>query len=245
MDAARFFFGTRNPEVEFYDGTSNLSNFLWEYEETKSKEIKEGTRNSTMSALAGKLIKKYGDTDEGFNEFIKQSERCVPPLDDKELEDIWHSAQKFFKEKVEKDPNYVPPEEIKSQTGQTLKPRDYSDVGQAEVLAREYKDVLRYSESTQYIVFNGVYWEEYNPKAQCIAQKLTLRQMMEAERMIDDAKNRLDSTGATNILIATTEKKAESLLSDEQMEILKEYQEAKRYPTMLSKDESQKILLQL
>ncbi len=60
---------------------------------------------------------------------------------------------------------------------QTLKPTDYSDVGQATVLAREYRNVLRYSEQTDYIYFNGRYWEELKSSAQKVAQILTERQL--------------------------------------------------------------------
>ena len=39
-------------------------------------------------------------------------------------------------------------------------PEDFSDVGQAIVLSREYMDRLRFSPATDYIVFNGSFWEE-------------------------------------------------------------------------------------
>ena len=41
---------------------------------------------------------------------------------------------------------------------ETLKPADYSDIGQAKVLAKEYGVELRYTAATDYIRFCGQYW---------------------------------------------------------------------------------------
>lgn len=60
-------------------------------------------------------------------------------------------------------------------------PEDLSDVGQATVLAREYEDKLRYSPATDFLVYNGSFWEESQPNAQAVAQELTSRQLEEAE----------------------------------------------------------------
>lgn len=42
----------------------------------------------------------------------------------------------------------------------SLKPPDNSDIGRAKVLTHEYGDELRFSEATNYIRFNGSYWQE-------------------------------------------------------------------------------------
>ena len=70
---------------------------------------------------------------------------------------------------------YIQPEAYN--TNLLLKPEDFSDVGQAIVLAREYKNALRYSPATDYIVYNGSFWEESKPKSQALAQELTARQL--------------------------------------------------------------------
>ena len=46
-----------------------------------------------MSHIAGKLIKRYGATDEAHALFMKTAEKCNPPL--AELDKIWRSATKF------------------------------------------------------------------------------------------------------------------------------------------------------
>lgn len=114
MDAARFLIGTENPEVVFHPGTITLNAFLEEYESEQAfaqleTTIPEGNRNSTMSRIGARIIKRYGDTSEARELFFREAEKCTPPLEDMELETIWGSCQKFFK-KLSNTPGYVPPE---------------------------------------------------------------------------------------------------------------------------------------
>lgn len=102
LDAARFFFATAGSEVDLYTGSINLTAFFEEDfdadmpEHSTTTVIREGSRNATMLRFAGCVIKKYGDTKDAYRAFLEQTAKCVPPLDDKELSTIWHSAQKFF-----------------------------------------------------------------------------------------------------------------------------------------------------
>ena len=90
---------------------------------------------------------------------------------------------------------YDPKKQPTAAGDMSLKPGDYSDVGQAEVLAREYGENLRYSEATDFISYGGVFWEECKPKAQGIAQELTRRQLDEARRAVDRARKKLEEIG--------------------------------------------------
>ena len=114
MDAARFLIGTENPEVEFHPGTITLNTFLEEYESEQAfakleTTIPEGSRNSTMSRIGARIIKRYGDTSEARELFFREAEMCSPPLEDTELETIWASCQKFFK-KLSSTATYIPPD---------------------------------------------------------------------------------------------------------------------------------------
>ena len=114
MDAARFLIGTENPKVEFHSGTIALNAFLEEYESEQAfaqleTTIPEGSRNSTMSRIGARIIKRYGDTSEARELFFREAEKCSPPLEDTELETIWGSCQKFFK-KLSSTATYIPPE---------------------------------------------------------------------------------------------------------------------------------------
>lgn len=117
LDAARFLFGNPNAEVEAYDGELAIDSFLnekafneWEKEES---EIHEGSRNTTMSRYAAKIIKRLGDTEEAYSQFLKEADKCNPPLEETELKTIWGSARKFL-QKVQSQENYIAPEDYKS-----------------------------------------------------------------------------------------------------------------------------------
>lgn len=176
LDSARLLFGAKDATVEIYNGSKDVVEYLEElaFEEWEHslKEIPQGQRNSTMSHCAGKIIKRYGETDKAYQLFLKQAENCRPPLPESELKLIWNSAVTFGR-KVAAQDGYIPPEQWEQEL--KLKPTDFSDVGQATVLAREYAGQLRFSPATDYLVYNGSYWEESKPKSQAVAQELTTR----------------------------------------------------------------------
>lgn len=68
--------------------------------------------------------------------------------------------------KVQEQEDYVSPEEYEDDFApDSLKPSDYSDIGQAKVLTREYGNELRFSTATDYLRFNGEYWVESKQQA--------------------------------------------------------------------------------
>lgn len=114
MDAARFLFGTEDPQVMFHPGTITLNAFLDEYESEQAfaeleSTIPEGSRNSTMSRIGARIIKRYGDTQEAKEQFLQAAEQCSPPLEDEELENIWEGKRRFYA-KLRKQPGYIPPD---------------------------------------------------------------------------------------------------------------------------------------
>ena len=114
LDAGRFFFGNPETEVFSFPGRITLTQFIEEQEAERAfaevgTTIQEGSRNSTLSHGAGKLLKRWGDTPEAYKGFLAQAEQCNPPLEQQELDQIWHSARKFFHTKVKHDPAYVKP----------------------------------------------------------------------------------------------------------------------------------------
>ena len=126
------------------------------------------------------LSSKYGDSEKGLSEFSGKTATCVPPLDNNELSTIWHSAQRFYL-KISKEDGYVPPEAYNDEN--SYKPEDFSDVGQAEVLAKYFSGELRaYSPITHFIRYSDHYWQETEPGAQAVAHELTCRQMNESAK---------------------------------------------------------------
>ena len=56
---------------------------------------------------------------------------------------------------------YVPPDEYNADfESASLKPEDYSDIGQAKVLVREYGNELKYTSATDFLRFDGECWRE-------------------------------------------------------------------------------------
>lgn len=227
LDSARFLYGNDSDEVEFYEGNKTILDYLEEDDfadfDASLEQVPEGQRNSTMSHIAGKIIKRYGNTDEAYQLFLKKSELCNPPLPEKELNMIWRSASKFGN-KVSNQEGYIPPEQYNSDC--RLKPEDFSDVGQATVLATEYKDILRYSPSTDYMVYNGSFWEESKPKSQGVSQDLTERQLAEAETEMKKAMDELVKNGGMEILVSVGSKKAVQMFNKQQAHAYEMYEDA-------------------
>ena len=122
LDAARYFDGAENPNAEFYPGTKTINEFMdrLEAEEaefantipegTQDSIIPEGTRNSTMFHFAVRTLKRYGNSEDARERFRKESDKCSPLLDKKELNTIWKSALKYY-HKIKRQPGYVLPEQ--------------------------------------------------------------------------------------------------------------------------------------
>lgn len=230
LDSARFLYGNDSDEVEFYEGDKTILDYLEEDDfadfDVSLEQVPEGQRNSTMSHIAGKIIKRYGNTEEAYQIFLKKTELCNPPLPESELKVIWRSASKFGN-KVSNQEGYIPPEEYNSDC--KLKPEDFSDVGQATVLAREYKNILSYSPSTDYMVYNGSFWEESKPKAQGISQDLTERQLAESKTEIKKAMDKLVKNGGMEIIVSVGAKKALQMFNKEQAHTYEMYENALTY----------------
>lgn len=161
LDAARFIFGNPTEDVLWHEGELTIDCLV----KTPERGIPQGQRNSTMSHFAGRVLKRYGNTDKAYRIFQEEAEKCSPPLEQEELDTIWQSACRFAK-KVQGQEGYVPPEDYNDEfCRESLKPADYSDIGQAKVLAREYGVELRYTAATDYIRFGGQYWIESKQQA--------------------------------------------------------------------------------
>ena len=231
LDAARFFFGTPKPVVDFFDGDLTISDYLADYafetmEMSDSTVIPEGSRNSTLSHFAGRVLKRYGNTDEAYEAFQKESAKCDPPLEEHELKTIWRSALQFYR-RVQQQDGYVAPEQYNQEY--QFRPDDFTDVGQAQMLSRVSGKELRYSPATDYIVYNGTVWEESKHGAQAVAQKLTTLQLEEATSAAEKAWAELMDNGAAEILANSTKKKAEAMFSKNQAVAYGKYSKAVEY----------------
>ena len=251
LDAARFFFGTENPEIECFEGTL-LSEYLsfgsirgksgdrCSVDTSKnifsgqkkcspapsisadddgepyvfSSVIPQGQRNTTMYSVAVKVLKRFGDTDKARDLFLAEAERCVPPLDSEELAAIWNSAMKFYQQKILPDSEYVDPETYGNDfRSVSLKPPDYSDLGQAKALVKECGDELCFTEATDYLRYDGKRWLESRQMAYgCIEEFLDL-QLADASDQLESAVQELLDLGEKEEEIAPGKKYTDKLIS--------------------------------
>lgn len=167
LDAARFLYGVKTPQVELYEGEKTITDFLSEEAfsefDAGTEEIPSGQRNSRLSHIAGKLIKRYGATDEAHEKFLREAERCNPPLPDAELSKIWYSAKKFGL-KVASQEGYIPPSEY-GKSYEEYKPKDLTDIGMAEVFSKHNKGKAIYTMSSGWLYWTGKKWESSELKA--------------------------------------------------------------------------------
>ena len=89
-----------------------------------------------------------------------------------------------------------------------LKPDDYSDVGQAYAFAKKCRDHVRYSPATDYLVYDGVCWQESKSRAQAALHEFTDAQLEEAEKLIDETKRDLISSGTAGVIATYGKNKA-------------------------------------
>ena len=241
LDAARFFYGTETPQAEFCAGSITLNECLelyypeaaedafWDLNSARATTIPEGRRNSTLSHFAGRVLKRYGDTEEAYAAFMERAAKCAPPLEDAELKTIWRSAQGFY-QRISQEDDYVPPEEWNPErSGFRYAPDDRTDVGQARLRGRFFSHELRYSPATDFIRYDGACWQETKPGARAVAHALTDLQLEEAESAVADAMKRMAENGAQHLLIGSSRKKAESMMNEGQAEAFHAFLEAEAY----------------
>lgn len=225
LDAARFLFGSEADSVYWHEGWMSIVDVIdtgeVQYDgfaqPTQSVEriIPEGARNCTLSRYAGRVLKRFGISDKAKELFLKEADRCDPPMDPEELKTIWGSAVKFMK-KVQSEPGYIPPDQYDGfDATRSLKPEDYSDIGQAKVLAREYGNELKFTDATDFLRFTGEYWYESKQMAVGAAEEFLDLQLADAESQVEIAMQVLVDMGLTREDIITGGKSFVTNLTDE------------------------------
>lgn len=207
VDAARFFFGSKCTEedVVWHDGFLQIDEDLDETDMLEQEEaampiymggsITEGSRNNTMSHFAGRVLKKFGITDKAHQLYMERAEKCEPPLSKAELDSIWKSAVKFAN-KVQAQDGYIPPDKFNDEFGAgSMKPEDYSDIGEAKVLSRENMDCLRFTNATGFLTYCGDRWHEDTQKALGITENFLDIQLADSDEAIKSAEDALIAAG--------------------------------------------------
>lgn len=203
LDAARFIFGADTDEIVVNDGWVTVDEELDLYagaseESVGQAVIREGCRNNTMSHFAGRVLKRFGVTDRARSAFLEHAKKCEPPLPEQELNVIWGSAVRFFNKTIASQEGYVPPEQYEGDfAGVSLKPDDYSDIGEAKVLVREYGNELKFTNATDYLRFDGDCWREDKQLAIGAVEEFLDLQLQDALEEVERCQEALVSAGVS------------------------------------------------
>ena len=243
LDAGRFIFGApaEHASVIFHSGPSTVDAALAVLSASYLDPIREGRRNATMSRIAGRLVKRYGVTEESYEMFLEQAERCSPPLSDTELASIWGSARRFAA-RVQAQPGYIPPEDYCPSAQASLRPTDYSDIGQAKVLCMDLAGELAYTTGTGFLCYNGQYWEASDVKADGLAMRFLDRQLVDAQANLLAARKALLASGVSELAVSSGGKTLERQISFTQFPLLTAFQAAKEYHRFVMQRRNQQYI---
>jgi P4 family phage/plasmid primase-like protien len=124
-----------------------------------------------------------------------------------------------------------------------LRPSDFSDIGQAKVLTREYGNELCYTDATDYLRFNGEYWMESRQQSVGAMEEFLDLQLQDALGEVESALNALVALGEKEEDILAGGKKYEASLSGDPLKALKKYQSAIAYRTFVMKRRDMKYVI--
>lgn len=258
VDVARFINGLNKVEVIWHEGERTIDELLgiqlptvkdpFEFLPNNRipQEIKEGHRNTTLSRLAARLLKKYGNTEQCYNRFLSFNEICEPPLGEAEVKRIWKSAESFYTKVIVNSEGYVKPEVYNASISYNdilFDPEDRTDLGEARAFVNEYNGILKYTKNTFYLVYNGIYWEENDIKAQGLIQDFTTLQLKESDMWIKSISKKLEDEGILD-LVQSAKKSSELItkLTSNQMNMAIEYFDARAYKSFtLAERDSKRI----
>lgn len=231
VDSARFFYGSAvdAKDIIWNEGFLQIDETLDEsdgLEEEYEKQVPvygtilEGSRNNTMSHYAGRVLKKYGISDKAYELYQERATKCEPPLPARELDSIWKSAVRFAR-KVQEQDGYIPPEEYNDEfsTG-SMKPEDYSDIGEAKVLAAECAGKLRYTSATDYITFDGDRWHEDKQKSLGTVEDFMDRQLLDAVAAVQTAEENLVAAGVAEADVKARGRTLEKVVPEKMLGLL-------------------------
>lgn len=133
--------------------------------------IPEGSRNAELFRLASSLRAKGLTATELAAAMMQiNEERCDPPLSSEEINTICQSVSKYERGTATQ----------RCWGGESVKPPDFSDAGNAEVFARIYRDELIFTDSMGWLFWDGMKWQRDDHKAATCALDLSARMLEEA-----------------------------------------------------------------
>ncbi|MCD7762552.1 MAG: phage/plasmid primase, P4 family [Lachnospiraceae bacterium] len=247
LDAARFIFGADCGEVCWHEGWNTIDEEVEVLAGTGDEDaddcswrpdgkISQGTRNRTLSHFAGRALKRFGETEKAKKIFLEEAAKCDPPLDKEELKTIWHSALKFYRNTVQTQEGYVEPDEYNSDFRDgSLKPGDYSDIGQAKALIMEYGGELRFSEATDFLRYDGQAWIEDKQYAVGALEEFLDLQLEDANDCVQRLAEALVTSGVDEETVKAGGKPLEKAVTGKQIKLFHAYIAARGYLAFVMK----------
>lgn len=254
LDAARFFFGSdcEAEDIVWHEGFLTIDETLDESDFQKRETeasgsmggaILAGSRNNTLSRFAGRVLKRHGITDKAYQLFRQRADQCDPPLGESELNKIWGSAIKFA-HRVQSQDGYIPPEAYNDEFGDgSLKPEDYSDIGQAKVLSREYGGELKYTKATDFLRHDGICWREEPQLALGAAEEFSDLQLQDAQDAVTNAMDALVAAGIPETVVKGGGKELEKSVPSGKMGLLLALMGAQTYLKFVMKYRNYKNIM--
>ena len=171
VDGARFFFGVKNPQVEYFAGEKTIDEFLASELAAADfklpKKILTGSRNNTLLSIALKALKRFGEKI-AMSKFIEAAKKCEDQLPREELEAIWKNAVNFYENKIA-DENYVLPEEFNNALSSPLEEEDKDSdkltTKDVEAVLRAMGVTIRLNVITGKVVIKGLSKEHSDTNA--------------------------------------------------------------------------------
>ena len=255
LDAGRFLYGSEAKEVVWHEGwmsiTDEIEDMMFTETDTDEKPaepqvtgiIHEGNRNNAMHKFANRILKRYGISEKAHTLFKERAKKCSPPLSDDELATIWNSAEKFYRTKVMTQEGYVQPDVYNTEFTGSLKPDDFSDIGQARVLSKEYGEELIYTSETDFLRYDGTVWVEDKQLAVGAAVEFLDMQLQDASDSIFIAKAKLkDARISDDAIEGGVKAIAKEVDSPEKAEALTVYASALQYFAFVMKRRDMKYI---
>lgn len=117
---AQLNFGVENPSVSYVDGSQNITDYILSIEQKtpeqtpniKSEDIAvipQGERHTSLLKYALRILTRDDATDESHNSYLNESQKCSPPLEEKEIRQIWNSAVKYYNSDIKTKEDYIEP----------------------------------------------------------------------------------------------------------------------------------------
>lgn len=125
----------------------------------------------------------------------------------------------------------------------SLKPDDYSDIGQAKVLAREYGDELLHTNATDFLRFDGKVWKEDRQLAVGAIEEFSDLQLADALDEVEGAKKALKDAGVAEDALAAGGKALEKAVPGDLLGLYFAYAGARNYLAFAQKRRDYKYLV--